>query len=145
MSSNNNNRNNPLIIIVIPIKTKCWWLGPSGLLMRGRGLATGGVAPGVLDTRHNNYQGILNQSWGTQFNVNDKAKLITTKLKNLRKCLREWQASMKNLKTVIANVRTIILFLEVLAEFRDLSLAEWNFKKLLDKHLLSLLERQRIY
>ena len=40
--------------------------------------------------KHQDYQGILNQSWGTQFNVNDKAKLITTKLKNLRKCLREW-------------------------------------------------------
>jgi len=71
--------------------------------------------------------------------------LITAKLKNLRKCLREWQASMRNLKKVIANVRTTTLFLKVLANYRDLSLAKWNFKKILEKHLLGLLERQRIY
>lgn len=52
---------------------------------------------------------------------------------------------MSNLKTVISNVRIIILFLEVLADHRDLSLPEWNFKKLLENHLLELLERQRIY
>lgn len=54
--------------------------------------------------------------------------LITTRMRHLRKCLREWQASMRNLKSTIANVRLIILFLE-----------------LLEKYLLDLLEKQRLY
>lgn len=33
----------------------------------------------------------------------------------------------------------------MLEEFRDLSLIEWNFKELLDNHLLNLLEKQRLY
>lgn len=95
--------------------------------------------------KHQDYQNTLTQSWGNSPNIEDAAKRITAKLKFLRKNLREWQASMQNLKTVIANVRIIILFLEVIADHRDLSLAEWNFHKILEKHLLDLLEKQRIY
>jgi hypothetical protein len=72
-------------------------------------------------------------------------KKISAKMKNLRKWLRQWQASFVNLKTVIANVRQILLFLEIITNFRDLSLPEWNFHKTLETHLLTLLERQRIY
>jgi hypothetical protein len=79
------------------------------------------------------FQNILNQSWNQANMYNDSARNITAKLKILRKKLREWQASM------------IILFLEVLEDFRDLSLLEWNFKEMLENHLLSLLEKQKIY
>jgi hypothetical protein len=82
--------------------------------------------------KHQDYQNTLTQSWGNSPNIEDAAKRITAKLKFLRKNLREWQASMQNLKTVIANVRIIILFLEVIADHRDLSLAEWNFHKILE-------------
>lgn len=92
-----------------------------------------------------NFPQVLNQSWGSNPDITDKAKLITAKLKNLRKDLKEWQRSMQNLKTLIANVRMLILFLEVITDFRDLSLAEWNFHKLLEAHLLQLLEKQRMY
>jgi hypothetical protein len=50
-----------------------------------------------------------------------------------------------NLKKCIANVKSILLFLEILAEFRDLSLPEWNFHEILQSHLLTLLEKQREY
>jgi len=33
----------------------------------------------------------------------------------------------------------------VLEEFRDLSLIEWNFKEILDNHLLNLLDKQKMY
>lgn len=46
---------------------------------------------------------------------------------------------------MITNVRLIILLLEVLEDFRDLSLPKWNFKGLLDSHLLNLLEKQKMY
>lgn len=95
--------------------------------------------------KHQDFQNILSQNWALPFHENDKAKLITVKLKNLRKGLREWQASMRSIKTVIANVRIVILFVEVLADQRDLSIPEWNFHKMLKKHLLDLLEKQRLY
>lgn len=95
--------------------------------------------------KHQDYPNIPGQIWGTQQNTNDSTKLISAKLKGLRKCLREWQASMTNLKTTIANVRLIMHFLEVITEFRDLSLPEWSFHKILETHPLDLLEKQRIY
>lgn len=49
------------------------------------------------------------------------------------------------LKTLIANTRTILQFIEIMGDYRDLSVEEWNFKDLLKDHLLSLLEQQRIY
>ena len=52
---------------------------------------------------------------------------------------------MQNLKTIINNTRYVINLLEVINEHRDLSLDEWNFKIILEKHLLKLLENQRIY
>lgn len=91
------------------------------------------------------YQQTLNENWNSIPVVSDRAKSVTAKLKNLRKVLREWQSSMRNLKTSIANIRLIILFLETVADLRDLSLAEWNFKQIIEEHPLILLERQRVY
>jgi hypothetical protein len=79
--------------------------------------------------KHPDFQNVLSQCWNEPVSDSDKAKVLTAKLKKLRKRLREWQASMINLKTLIANVRVIILFLEILADHRDLGLHEWNFKK----------------
>lgn len=40
--------------------------------------------------RHSDYLNVLSQSWGVQQNQNDNAKLLTSKLKNLRKDLKDW-------------------------------------------------------
>ena len=52
---------------------------------------------------------------------------------------------MTKLKTLISNVRLVILFLKVLEDYIDLSLAEWNFREILENHLLNLLEKQNVY
>lgn len=52
------------------------------------------------------------------------AKILSAKFKNLRKALKEKQASMLGLKSVIANTKFIIQFLDILEEYRDLSLPE---------------------
>lgn len=85
------------------------------------------------------------QSWSQTPLHDDKARSITAKFKILRKNLREWQASLTNLRTTISSVRLVILFLDVLADFRDLSLPEWNFRKMLEGYHLNLLEKQKIY
>lgn len=76
-------------------------------------------------------------------NQQDEANLITTKFKHTRKILRDWQSSMLNLKTLIGNTKLIIQLFEVVSEYIDLSLQEWNFKALLQDRLLTLLQQQK--
>ena len=59
--------------------------------------------------------------------------------------LKAWQLHLSSLKTNISNVKLVLAFLEILEEFRDLSLYEWNFKSILCDKLNFLLDRQRIY
>lgn len=88
---------------------------------------------------------ILAQTWGGPIQQQDIAKTITAKFKNLRKVLKQKQASMSGLKTKIANTKIIIQLLDILEECRDLSLPEWNFRLILRNKLLYLLDLQKIY
>jgi hypothetical protein len=45
----------------------------------------------------------------------------------------------------IQNSKMVLLFLDILEEFRNLSLQEWNFKSLVQQHIEHLLEQQRLY
>ena len=95
--------------------------------------------------RHHDFQQVFSQSWNNPANTADTAKVLTSKFKKLRKDLREWQSSMQNLKTIISNTRQVLNLLELINEHKDLSIEEWNFKTILEKHLLKLLESQRVY
>lgn len=85
------------------------------------------------------------QGWQDPSNQSDKAKIITAKCKNLRKVLRTWQQNLSNLKKTLENVKTTLSLIEVFEEFRDLTLAEWNFKEMLIEKLNQLLDQQKIY
>lgn len=63
----------------------------------------------------------------------------------MRKILKEWQKSIPILKTNISNVKNILLFLDILENYRDLTLAEWNFREILKQKLSNLLDQQKIY
>jgi hypothetical protein len=91
--------------------------------------------------KHQDFQNVLAQSWNSPQVQIDAAKLFSAKLKSLRKNLREWQRSLQSLKTVISNVKNTLLLLEVMSKYRDLRLPEWNFHKILEKHLLELLDK----
>lgn len=56
-----------------------------------------------------------------------------------------WQSHISSLKQNISNVKPVLSFLDMLEEFRDLSIIEWNFRELLRKKLNSLLRQQQIY
>lgn len=75
----------------------------------------------------------------------DKARRIVAKFKNLRRVLREWQKQLSNLAAIIANTKSCLLLLDTLEEFRDLSLEEWNFRKIIQAHLDNLLKQQLAY
>jgi hypothetical protein len=87
----------------------------------------------------------LQQTWGPPSHQADQAKAITNKFKRLRKALKQKQASRASLKAMISSIKPVIQFLDILEECRDLSLEEWNFRIVLRKKLLYMLELQKIY
>ncbi|XP_066351661.1 uncharacterized protein [Miscanthus floridulus] len=95
--------------------------------------------------QHESFRDLLNQGWSIPTFQLDHAKNITAKFKNLRKNFREWQKSISILKTNISNVKSILLFLDILEDYRDLTLAEWNFINFLRTKLNDLLEQQKTY
>ena len=95
--------------------------------------------------QHSGFMDVLSQSWVVPVQQTDHAKALTTKFNLLRMTLKEWQAGWSSLKDIISNAKLLLQFLELLGEYRDLSLEEWNFKNILKDHLLGLIEQQRIY
>jgi hypothetical protein len=67
------------------------------------------------------------------------------KFKNLRRVLKAWQRHISSLKTNVANVKIVLSLMEVLEEYRDLTIEEWNFKDLLSGKLIALLHQQKVY
>ena len=83
--------------------------------------------------------------WHSDFHHSDAANLITTKFKNFRKVLKEWKRTLSNLKQNITNVKLTLDWINFMEDFRDLTLAEWNFRALLEEKLISLLQQQKTY
>jgi hypothetical protein len=94
---------------------------------------------------HEDFMNQVHLGWQTDFHHADAAKVITAKFKNLRKVLKQWKLTLSNLKQNITNVKRILDFLNLLEDFRDLSLVEWNFRIILEDKLISLLQQQKTY
>lgn len=95
--------------------------------------------------QHENFGAILEQAWSAPTYQLDAAKNITAKFKKLRHLLKEWQKNIPSLKSNIHNVKAVLLFLDTLEEYRDLTLNEWNFREILRLKLNDLLDQQKIY
>lgn len=67
---------------------------------------------------------ILTANWLAAPSISDKVKILTNKCKNLRGALKVWSSSFSNLKTTINNISMTIQLLDIIEEFRDLSLEE---------------------
>jgi hypothetical protein len=48
-----------------------------------------------------------------------RAKKITAKFKDLRRVLRAWHSQLSNLTATITNTKNVLMFLDILEEFRD--------------------------
>jgi hypothetical protein len=48
---------------------------------------------------------------------------------------------ISNLSTTISNNKVVLSFLDMLEESRDLTLEEWNFRRIIQEHLANLLEQ----
>jgi hypothetical protein len=73
---------------------------------------------------------VFMHGWNVPVAQEDKAKRIVAKFKNLRRVLRVWQANLSNLATVISNNKVVLMFMDTMEGFRDLTLEEWNFRNL---------------
>jgi hypothetical protein len=94
---------------------------------------------------HEHFMDLVTHGWNLPVLQTDKAKCLSAKFKNLRRVLKAWQLQLSNLKSNIDNVKLIMGLLDVLEEFRDLSVIEWNFRHLLQEKLAILLRQQQIY
>jgi hypothetical protein len=70
---------------------------------------------------------------------------ITTKLKATRNCPNEWQNSLPRLTKIIENSKLVLQLLDLMQEYTYLEIQEWNFGRLLQQHLNTLLEWQKLY
>jgi adenosine deaminase len=70
---------------------------------------------------------------------------LTAKFKNIRKVFKARKTQLPNLASAITNAKDLVQFLDILEEFRDLSLEEWNFRAIASLHLQNLLRQQKIY
>jgi hypothetical protein len=94
---------------------------------------------------HEHFMDIVAHGWNLPVFQTDKAKCLSAKFKNLQRVLKAWQLQLSNLKSNIDNVKLIMGLLDVLEEFRDLSVIEWNFRHLLQEKLAILLRQHQIY
>jgi hypothetical protein len=94
---------------------------------------------------HKDFKDVFLEAWNTPQYKTDPAMRITAKLKITRKHLKEWQMGLPKLDQTIDNTKLIILFIDVIEEHRDLEVQEWNFRRLLQQHLLNLLDWQKNY
>jgi hypothetical protein len=67
------------------------------------------------------------------------------KFKNLMKVLRQWHSNMQSLAKTIENNKLIINLFDSLEEFRDLSLEEWNARRIVQQILKFLIQQQKEY
>jgi exonuclease III len=77
---------------------------------------------------HNQFPNILQHGWNLPISLSDRAKRISAKFKNLRRVFKAWKNQLPNLGKTIQNCKDVILILDTMEEFRDLTLEEWNFR-----------------
>lgn len=95
--------------------------------------------------QHEDFFNQVQLGWASPHYITDPARIIIAKFKKLRGVLKQWQQTLSSLKEAIHNVKLVLSFLNMLEEYRNLSLIEWNFRKILEGKWISLLQQQKAY
>jgi hypothetical protein len=93
--------------------------------------------PGFLD--------IVQVTWNSDVRASNSVTKVSTKLKLLMRVLRRWAQSLSGLKNQLNQCNKILIVLDKLEENRTLFLQEHNFRKILKKHILRILQWQKEY
>jgi hypothetical protein len=94
---------------------------------------------------HDDFMVVMQHGWEVPVFLQDVAKRLVAKFKNLIRVLKNWYTQLSNLAATITNNKLVMQFLDSLEEFWDLSLEEWNFRQMVHGNLERLLEQQIIY
>jgi hypothetical protein len=94
---------------------------------------------------HSTFKEVVQNAWNIPVNFTDSAKMVNAKFKNLRRSLKLWAKNLPCVKQNIAKVNDTIEILDILEEYRHLTLEERNLRDLLKYHLLKLLHNKNVY
>lgn len=95
--------------------------------------------------QHPQFKEVVKQIWDQEVNEVDSAKCIAAKFKRLGKGLKNWARTISSLKETIKNTNFMILCYDTMEEYRELTIEEFNGRKILIEHLRKVNEQQRIY
>jgi hypothetical protein len=77
---------------------------------------------------HPAFQSVFQHAWVLPNSKIDRAMRLTSKLKEARKYLKDWQRNIPRLSATIDNIKLVIQFLDMIEECRDMGIQEWNFR-----------------
>jgi len=83
--------------------------------------------------------------WNSDFAASTIASRVGAKFKLLHRVLRHWGNSLSKLNKVIKECNSVLLIIDRLEEGRTLSIQEANFRRIIKRHTLNLLERKKIF
>jgi hypothetical protein len=94
---------------------------------------------------HPGFLEIVSASWAKPTHKPNSAANLNAKFKRLRYALKAWSKSISKLSICIENSNKALLELDKLEDLRPLTVPENSFRKILKKHLLTLLDYQNQY
>ena len=86
------------------------------------------------------FEFFLKENWSRHIISKNNAHKITAKFKRLRQGLKQWAKSKASFKLSIKNTNEVILLLDKVEEFKNLTDVECNGRMLLKEHLLKMLK-----
>jgi hypothetical protein len=88
---------------------------------------------------------VVQAAWNTNVRASNSATRLSAKLKHLRRVLRRWAKGLSRLREQIISCNDTLLVLDKLEENRPLFVQERNFRSILKRHILKLLQWQKEY
>jgi hypothetical protein len=88
---------------------------------------------------------VVQSVWQSEVRANNSATRIVAKFKLLRRVLKKWAMRLSKLKQLIKQCNLVLSILDKLEENMPLHPPEFNFRKILKKHILKLLQNQKEY
>lgn len=88
---------------------------------------------------------LVNFIWRNHGCLDDETKNITVKFISLRKALTKWSKGLSNLNKLVKNCNSVVNFIDKLEECRDLTVTEWNLRKLIRTKTRTYLRYKQIY
>jgi hypothetical protein len=91
------------------------------------------------------FMNMVENAWAIPSRARDCAWIISSKLKNTRKALKNWGRNTSRLSMWMDRCNLVLNLLDGLEEQRPLSIPEFNFRNILKKCMANLLHYKRIY